>query len=166
MPALLKSTSRRPNSRLVRAKSSRTAAGSPTSLGTMRVLAPLVSCATCSSISLRRPERTTAYPSWARASAADLPTPDPAPVTSATFVLVAMDSASACFDCLEVTSSGEFDQGAAASGGVACGPGAGGLRVPRGHNAPTSPARQRLQRPEEVQQILLLRLAESLVAID
>src|SRR4029450_316290 len=81
-PALLTNTSRRPTSRLVRAKRSRTAAGSPTSEGTASVFAPLASSATASSISLRRPDRTTAYPSRASASAADLPTPDPAPVTS------------------------------------------------------------------------------------
>src|SRR4029453_4102688 len=104
---------RRPTSRLVRAKSSRTEVGSPTSEGTASVFAPLASSATASSISLRRPDRTTAYPSRASASAAALPPPDPAPVTSATLVFVDMVW-SPPFGCLEGTSwLGDDQEGAA-----------------------------------------------------
>src|SRR5947208_1070607 len=91
MPALLKSRSSRPNVSLVRAKSARTEAGSPTSVTTASVREPgLASRTTDSRASLRRPASATAYPSLRRASAEALPMPLPAPVTIATLPEEAM----------------------------------------------------------------------------
>src|SRR5262249_33784831 len=90
MTALLNSTARRPNVALVLANSALIDSGSLTSVGTTRLLAPvaLPSCAVSSSLSLRRPARTTSKPSRISASDTALPTPVPAPVTNATFALL------------------------------------------------------------------------------
>jgi len=62
-----------------------TDAGSVTSVATASArLPPLPSLIAASSASLRRPAKTTEYPSFKRASAVALPMPLPAPVTIAT----------------------------------------------------------------------------------
>src|SRR5215475_8017240 len=100
IPALLNSRSRRPYVSFARAKSALTEAGSPTSLGTTSVRPdpPPASAAAASSISLRRPAKTTEYPSRTRATAACLPTPVPAPVTTATLSDEVMSMLSASED--------------------------------------------------------------------
>src|SRR5215510_9938268 len=88
IPALLNNRSSRPKVSCVLANKARTAAGSPTSVGTTSPCAPagpaIVTVA--SNSSWRRPARATAYPSCNSASATLLPMPVPAPVTIATFV--------------------------------------------------------------------------------
>src|SRR5256886_10345923 len=88
-PALLKRRSNRPKTSTVWAKRALTELGSPTSVGTLSILAPSFdpSTAVASSGSLRRPATTTEYPSPARARATDLPIPVPPPVTRATLVI-------------------------------------------------------------------------------
>src|ERR1700716_814241 len=86
LPALLNSRSTRPNVSLVLSNRALTDKGSPTSVRTTNARAPAASpsAAVVSRGSRRRPARTIAYPSRPSASAAALPIPDPAPVTTAT----------------------------------------------------------------------------------
>src|SRR3954452_15461574 len=89
MPALLKSTSRRPNSFAAAAKSRATESGSVTSVGTAiaRPDPARPALAVSSSISGRRPHKATEYPSVRSAMAAARPMPLPAPVTIATLCI-------------------------------------------------------------------------------
>src|SRR4029077_1365344 len=91
-PALLNSTSSRPNLALAAAKRASTEAGSPTSVGTPKPFPciPSISPTTALSGSGRRPATTTAKPSRASASADALPMPLPPPVTRATLPFDAM----------------------------------------------------------------------------
>src|SRR5258706_316450 len=76
MPALLKSTSRRPNISFTFAKSARTDSGLATSVGTARARSPTAdSCTAACSGSRRRPANTTQYPAFSSACAAPLPIP-------------------------------------------------------------------------------------------
>ena len=88
VPALLKSTSIRPNARFVASKSSPTDCGSVTSVGTAMARSLLVAArrAVSASASGRRPASATAYPSASKASAVARPMPEPAPVTIAAFL--------------------------------------------------------------------------------
>src|SRR5438105_1380320 len=91
-PALLNSTSSRPNVALVLANNASTEAGSLTSVGTPSALTCSfsISPTTALSGSGRRPAITTAKPSRANASAEALPIPLPPPVTKATLPFDAM----------------------------------------------------------------------------
>src|SRR5262249_7072590 len=87
IPALLKSTSSRPKVDFSVANSERIDSRLDTSVGTANDCAPaaLISPATLSSISLRRPASRRLYPALASAIDPARPTPVPAPVTSAIF---------------------------------------------------------------------------------
>src|SRR5262249_25148491 len=88
VPALLNNRSSRPKVSCVLANKPRTAAGSPTSVGTTSPCAPAgpAIVTVSSNSSWRRPARATPYPSCNSARATLLPMPVPAPVTIATFV--------------------------------------------------------------------------------
>ncbi len=100
MPALLNSTSSRPNVSIVLAKSARTDSGTPTSVWTTSAFdgPAFPSAAAASSRSTRRPARATLYPASRSASAEALPTPVPAPVTIATLFDEAMVMVASCPD--------------------------------------------------------------------
>src|ERR1019366_7719713 len=87
MPALLNRTSSRPKFDFTVENSARIDSHFDTSVGTASACAPtaLISAATLSSISLRRPASTRLQPAFAKAIATARPTPVPAPVTSANF---------------------------------------------------------------------------------
>jgi hypothetical protein len=87
MPALLNSMSSRPNFSLVCAKIAFTACGSPTSAGATR-LSPVSILAVSSSASRLRPTSTTLQPAADSALATARPTPEPAPVIIAIFVIL------------------------------------------------------------------------------
>src|SRR5579872_860940 len=84
-PALLNNRSRRPNSRSIVANRALTASGSATLVGAASARRPsfLISPATSSSGSRRRPASATCQPVRASASADVFPIPVPAPVTRA-----------------------------------------------------------------------------------
>src|SRR4029077_8199290 len=92
IPALLNKTSSRPKVDFIVANRLTIDSRFETSVGTARACAPvaLISAATLSSISLRRPASTRLYPALASAMATARPTPVPAPVTSAIFAVVAI----------------------------------------------------------------------------
>ena len=81
-PALLNSTSTRPQRWRAAAKSRSTSSGTVTSQGTASAWAcPAPVSSSCAS---RRPASTTRYPSASMSRATALPIPEPAPVTTAT----------------------------------------------------------------------------------
>src|SRR5215469_4068501 len=89
MPALLNSMSSRPNLSLIRANTPLTWAGSPTSAGAIR-WPPEIWLAVCASVSSLRPTSASCQPRFARALATARPTPLPAPVIIAIFVMFAL----------------------------------------------------------------------------
>src|SRR5215218_2602309 len=87
MPALLTRTSTRPNSAMAASTSAWQEAGSATSVRTAiaRRPAPSTTCRVSTSRSSRRAPSATSAPAWASARAKCTPSPDDAPVTTATF---------------------------------------------------------------------------------